>query len=304
MIKIGIMVVAQPANAASSLTRIRIKKSATQTGSFSTITTQKIATDGLAYYDTGGSNTDWYKISYLLASGSVLEDETDAFQPQDEKYTTVRRVESFLRLSTITNLSNPNIQQVTDLIKRAQDLIDYRTGHAWRLRYCGTRSGDEQSPRFEYYDIDFQYEYQTGRPIYLGHRFIRTFDSTAGDALGIYDGSTYEDFLATKTEDRDGDFWVEYDRGILYIKARWGVRKPLGLRIKYRYGESVVNRTVEDVCTKLVAIDLLTGESRGVFVPEGQFAAMSYNSKIARWREDIENSMTSLKEWKVLGMAT
>ena len=192
---------------------------------------------------------------------------------------------------------------MAELIQRAQDLLDYRCGHAWRKRYSGTRTGDEQTPRYEYYDIDFQYEYQTGRPVYLQHRFVYTLDADEGDELNVWNGNTWENWLNTKTEGRNNDFWIEYDKGLILIKARWGVRKPIALRIKYRYGERTVNRTVEDICTKLVAIDLLTGESRSVFINEGQFAAMSYNSKIARWREDIENSMTSLKEWQILSIA-
>ena len=122
----GTLIIISPAPPASDLTRWRIKRSSTQTGTFSTIATRTISSQGLAYYDLSSSSTDWYKTSYLLASGSEEEDETDAFQPQFEKYTTIRKVERFLRIPTVTNDTTPNISDMAELIQRTQDLIDYR----------------------------------------------------------------------------------------------------------------------------------------------------------------------------------
>ena len=253
-----------------------------------------------SFFDINGATTSWYKISYFRTSDEEESDQSDAFQPQDQKYSSIRRVEKFLRIPTVTNTSTPSIQDVADLIKRAQDEIDYRTGHAWRKRYSGTKSGDQQTAQYERYDIDFRFEYHTGRPVRLEHRKVFTFDSSEGDALEIWDGSSWENWLTDRTEGRDEDFWVDYEQGTLFIRQRYWIRKPIAIRIKYRYGETTVNRIVEDICTKLVAINLLYGESRNAFVPEGSGASMFPSQKIDRWEKDVENKLAGIKEFQII----
>jgi len=48
-------------------------------------------------------------------------------------YASVEDVSDFLRIP-IDATTVPNTTQITKLIDRAQDKIDRRTGHAWRLR--------------------------------------------------------------------------------------------------------------------------------------------------------------------------
>ena len=205
-------------------------------------------------------------------------------------------------MPTVTDTSTPNIQEVAELIKKAQDIIDYRTGHAWRLRFSGTKSGEEQTARREYHDISKHFEYRTGRPVYLNHRFVKTFDSNEGDKLEVWNGDEDEDWLLTKTEGREEDFWVDYEAGIVFINSRWGITRNHGIRVLYRYGENAVNKTVQDVCTKLVVIDLLLGESRSAFVPEGGAGSISHTEKINLLRQDIEDGLQSLKEFQTPGL--
>ena len=253
-----------------------------------------------SYFDIDGEETSWYKTTFYNNSDETETDRSDAFQPQNEKYTSIRNIQRFIRLPEITNSTTPSIQDVAIIIKQMQDRIDYKTGHAWRTRYSGTKTGDEQTQREEYYDLDLLYEYHTGRPVYLKHRFIYTMDANEGDAVEVWNGNEWEDWIANRTEGRGEDFWLDYDEGTFFLNARWGITRPKGIRFKYRYGEREVNELVQNICTKMVAIELIYGESRNVFVQEGQFAAMSLGNKVDKWQEDIERDMSGLKEFQIL----
>ena len=212
-------------------------------------------------------------------------------------YTTSSKIGTFLHI-TISSETTPTTTEVESRINRAEDNIDWTTGHAWRLRYSGTQSGEDTTARYEYYDVDFNYKYYTGIPVYLKHRLIRALSSASGDVMELWDGSSWTNWLTTKTEGRGNDYWLDYERGILFFKGGFSIRKPMSLRIKYRYGDTSVPKMIEDIATKMVAIDILTTESRAVIIQEGS-SALSYQQRVDRWNTEIENNLTSLKEFQV-----
>lgn len=286
----------------------KIYRSTTQSGTFSAILSGNgQAISDLTYYDQDGLSTSWYKTSYYNSSGSVESTKSAAFNlaPPDqvlsEVYTTVKKVQGLLILPTLTDSTSPTVQQVVEIISRTQDKIDHLTGHAWRLRRSATSSGTEQSAQYHYFDIEYNYEYQTGRPIFLPHRKIKELDTDEGDVLEIWDGSDWVDWISDSdhAEGRGSDFWLDYNQGILLIKARFGVRKPMAGRIKFRYGETSVNGIVEDICTKMVAIEIVQGDFRSNLLPEGD-TQLSHSKRIDNWQKDIDNSMPSIKEFPVM----
>ena len=292
----GVLIVAEPPPVTSPYTNWKCYRSTTKSGSY----TVQNGTDGqaiadLSFYDPTGDATHWYKISYWEASPTE-SGLSDPMQGLTEIYTTVKKVESFLMMGTpISDSTTPSVQQVIELINRIEDEIDYRTGHAWRLRYSGTPSGQDQTQVYESYDVGHLYEYQTGMPVYLKHRMIRTLDATAGDVFEIWNGSEWEDWIANKTEGRSDDFWVDYEQGIIYVKARWGAKGPTKMRMKYRYGETTVNRMIENIATKMVAVDILSNESKAVILPEGN-SSLTYSEKIELWKNEAEEKLVGLKE--------
>ena len=298
---IGNLIVVDQAPIGSSYNKFKVYSSETKSGSFSVIngSTGQVVTSP-SFFDVSGTSTTWYKTSYFNSSDETETDQSDAFQPQNEIYTTVRKVERFMRLPTITDTTTPSIQDVTRIIKETQDRIDYKTGHAWRKRYSGTKTGDLQTARYEYYDLDYLYEYHTGRPVYLKHRFVYTFDTDEGDVAEVWNGNEWENWLTARTEGRGEDFWVDYDEGTFFMNARWGITRPKGIRFKYRYGEREVNEIVQNICTKMVAIELKYGESRNAFIPEGQPGALVSDNKLTKWERDIETDLSGLKEFQVL----
>lgn len=292
----GVLIVAEAPPATSPYNQWRVYRATSKMGSYSLISTQSIS--DLTYYDTDGTLTHWYKISYY--DGTNESALSDPLRVISETYTTVKKVEALLQIGPLSDSTRPTIQQVMELINRVEDEIDTRTGHAWRLRYSGTSSGFETEAEYEYYDIALPCEYQVGIPIYLKHRKIRKFDASEGDAIEFWNGSEWEDWLTTKTEGRGNDWWCDYDRGILYLRAYLFGDKPVGLRVKYRYGDDFVDKTIEDIATKMVVVNILMGEDRSVLLPEGT-SNIPVLEKVNIWKQEVEEKLQHFKEFQVMG---
>lgn len=214
-------------------------------------------------------------------------------------YTTVAKVMSLLQMPTRTSSTNPTEDEIQQLILRAQDKIDNITGHAWRTRYSGTNSAQETTAQYEMYDYKGTHEYLTGVPVHVKHRKIKDLDADEGDAFQFWNGQEWEDWLATKTEGRANDFWWDYERGILYFRGYVWSRKPLGVRLKYRYGETYVPYDIEEAATKMAAMEILAGmDSRTAVVAEGS-PVMSHRERIEMWKEEVNEIIMRHKEFKV-----
>ena len=78
-----------------------------------------------------------------------------------------------------------------------------------------------------------------------------------------YFGST------TGDEARLRDWWCDYDLGIVYFNNTYPYFQWNSVKATYVYGERYVEKAIEDICTKMVAMDLLLSDDRSVLMPEG-----------------------------------
>ena len=78
-----------------------------------------------------------------------------------------------------------------------------------------------------------------------------------------YFGST------TGDEARLRDWWCDYDLGIIYFNNTYPYFQWNSVKATYVYGERYVEKAIEDICTKMVAMDLLLSDDRSVLLPEG-----------------------------------
>jgi len=78
-----------------------------------------------------------------------------------------------------------------------------------------------------------------------------------------YFGST------TGDEARLRDWWCDYDLGIVYFNNTYPYFQWNSVKATYVYGERYVEKAIEDMCTKMVAMDLLLSDDRSVLMPEG-----------------------------------
>jgi hypothetical protein len=73
----------------------------------------------------------------------------------------------------------------------------------------------------------------------------------------------------TGDEARLRDWWADYDLGIIYFNNTYPYFQWNSVKCSYVYGERYVEKAIEDICTKMVAMDLLLSDDRSVLMPEG-----------------------------------
>lgn len=235
------------------------------------------------YYVSGGSVDVWvvgYQSGSLVASGTT--------------YSTPELVASLLRLivpSTGARLvfsasTDPTVAEVNNWILEAEDVIDRDTGHAWRASTITD----------EYHDVNgngFGFA-QNEIPIRLRHRSIRSLVSGT-DKIEVWDGSSWLEYVATKTEGRGNDFWVDYTNGIIYFVGAIPYYSDKGVRVTYRYGETSVPKDIQEICTKMTALKLLENDDYIKILPEG-VSQYAIASKADSWTKDIEKKLRKHQE--------
>ena len=79
------------------------------------------------------------------------------------------------------------------------------------------------------------------------------------------------DYFGSSTGDeaRLRDWWCDYDLGIIYFNNTYPYFQWNSVKATYVYGERYVEKAIEDMCTKMVAMDLLLSDDRSVLMPEG-----------------------------------
>lgn len=204
-------------------------------------------------------------------------------------YTDSTKVAELLQIPAFDGTTTPTSTVVETIITRKEDKIDSKTGHAWRT----------VTVTDEYIDPTSIYVYGTGIRLDLSHRQITQFASGT-DKLEIWNGNEWLDYVANKTEGRNSDYWIDYTNGVIYITNRSSVYAH-GIRVTYRYGESVVSGTVEEACTKMAAIDVLAAyEQNLVFTDDGGTHKPNIQQRIDLWKEDVSEILSNLQEYNIL----
>jgi len=206
-----------------------------------------------------------------------------------------------------TDSTVPSKGTVESYIEMAQDYIDRATRHSWRWQY-------NPIPDYEYHSVEYMYQRLTGIPIYLRHRDVH-FPTTQELGLGevasvarieMFNGSDYEIWFdganpsnSTKTQGRNADWWVDTERGVLWIRNFIWLWRPLGIRVKYYYGKESATGDIKMATVMLVAKWLLMGEDRSVLLPEGT-SNVTYREKIELWDKEIKEILDRNTEYAVI----
>ncbi|KKM07978.1 hypothetical protein LCGC14_1728530 [marine sediment metagenome] len=212
-------------------------------------------------------------------------------------YCTSADVFKFLQLGAS---SDPNFTGKTDFdanttptkttveawINESEDYIDQETMHAWRAVTVTKEQHHLEAPHYQLRD---------GSEIKLLHRNIRTLTSGT-DLLEVWDGTQYLDYLANKTEGRNKDYWVNEQDGFVFVKT-YPTYTPryFGVRVTYRYGDTVVPGTIKRACVLFTAVNFLQSEDRSVLLPEGS-SNISYETKSEKWEKKAEKIIQNRKE--------
>lgn len=280
-------------------------RATSQAGAYSLIVTQALdpANPDTTYFDESGGSNHWYKAAFKNSSSGVTSSLSEAMQGTSVTlaYTSPSKVASLLQVRNSQNLAvfdgttKPNVWEVIEMIQRAEAEIDRTTGHAWREAYAYD-SADTND--YEMHDLSYDYKYLTGIPIHTIHRNIRQFSAAAGDVLQIWNGSEWEDWLATRTEGRANDWWCDYRAGTIWLRTYIYRKRPRGVRIRYRYGEQQVPLDIEKACSYLVCADIARLSDRQNVLPEGG-DQIPLQTKSDQWEKKADALLHRRKEFQM-----
>ena len=148
--------------------------------------------------------------------------------------------------------TTPTISQVESFIDMAEARVEQLTNHAWSTANAITVTDE----RARVQTVRSTAINDRGR-IQLAHYPILTLAGGSGDTLKIWEGSAYVDYVASKTMGSsvtdvvDKDFWVDTERGIIYIE-NYAIHNmlnsaPAGVSayVKYRYATATTPKDIK-----------------------------------------------------------
>lgn len=193
-------------------------------------------------------------------------------------YCTVGDVGDFLRMDFDGN-SKPSKKGVEKIIRRKTEYIDYVTKHSWL---------PEGRQYTEINNLNYNYTYTRGMPIFLKHRNILDYDPTKGDKIEAWSGTAW---LETAN-----NFNFVNERGTLYLKGfLYSIARMERIRVTYRYGgenetftDAEGNKTtippdIEDACVLLTAVDILSTDFTYSTIPYGGEGQIDKSAIMRMW---------------------
>ena len=94
------------------------------------------------------------------------------------------------------------------------------------------------------------------------------------------------------------DLWLDHQDGIIFFNNSYPFFEWNAIKASYIYGERYLEKAIQDVCTKMVAIELLMSDDRSVLIPEGT-QNVDLTSKIQLWQRDIDTTLGRYRQMVV-----
>lgn len=174
-----------------------------------------------------------------------------------------------------------NLTRYNNAILAQEDVIDRWCRTAFRIRTITDEYPNDGLQGLPDYEGFIQ--------IGLAKTDVRDLNSVSGDKVEVWNGSTFENWLTTRTQGRAGDFYLVPELGVLKLRTRVIYGDPHDrVRVTYRYGQAQVPHSVKEACALLVAAALTTtayqsqsGQGQGVdFVPA--------DTRSTRWKAQAQ----------------
>lgn len=187
------------------------------------------------------------------------------------------------RYSDHEDRGRPTLTRVNELILWAEDECDRTTRHAWRQRRVSN----------EYRDLDGSADVYGFIMVDMRHRAIRTLAAGDGAKVEVRAGSSWEDYLQTRTQGVGGDFWIQEELGLLYLKRRYFAITKDAVRLSYDYGETTVPRSIKRATALLVAAEL---EIPSVRPSSDGGDVLSIRDRADDWRREARTLLATFAE--------
>lgn len=188
--------------------------------------------------------------------------------------------------------TTPSEDDVVATIEDVQDEIDNQTRHAWR----------EVRVVEEFYNFPIEYPGRfyyrdPGIPIHLRHRKIRTPGTANADKIEIWEGgSAYVDWVETKTNDRNNDYWIDEEQGILYIKLWYPFYREKAARLTYRYGDTTVPKDIRRAAAMMTAIELIENDINTGMLTDSGVPQLDYGTRLTRMQDKVDKILKNRTE--------
>jgi len=212
-----------------------------------------------------------------ISTDSMVEEKD--ITTSKNSYTTTSRLSAFLQMKrTFNMIQHPTHVDICERIAEVEDMIDVITRTAWRVKTVTN----------EYHTLENDYVIDTGRSVRTNFYPLQTFTSGT-HKIEYWNGSSWIDWVSTKTESRSGDFWINYTDGVIYMRMPFLVTGKMNdVRLTYRYGESTVPEDIKLAATMLASINIITNEDRSMFLLGGEAANISYSGKVESWKKQAD----------------
>ena len=289
----GIFLNLTPPAIESTWDKIKIYRSTSESGTFTLLATVDVT--NLTYYDISGTSTSWYKISYYNSSTIGESALTSAIRVSATTYTHPQYVQDYLQLdSAFSDSTKPSLRTIMNWIFWAEQYVNSQCLHSWKEEIVTEEL--HNLPDKPFYDYTKRW---WELPIKLFHRKIKDFDTTKGDKLEFWDGA-WTDWVTTKTEGREDDFWVDYATGFIYLRTTYLTKGIKRIRVTYRYGEDTVPDDIQMMATLFVVKQFYMNEDRSSSTPEGEGKNLNYEQKIKYIDQQIAPILRRYKEFKCI----
>ena len=96
-------------------------------------------------------------------------------------------------------------------------------------------------------------------------------------------------------EERQKDWWAIEDNGAVLFNNQYPVLENHSLKVSYIYGQRYVDKTIEDVATKMVVKDILMSDDYTALFPEGT-QNVGLDSKIQKIEEEVKRMLVPYQE--------
>ena len=191
-------------------------------------------------------------------------------------YCTHGDVSDFLQRAVFSGSTNPTSTQVTNEVAVWEAVIDNETGHAFSSRTMTDEyhSFPTTMRKFGLFEVH----------INLNHRQISGIT-----ALNVWDGSTWENFVSTRTESRNGDWWYDASDGIIFFRGVKPFINEFAVKVTYTYGDSSVPADIKGACVRLTAIAIVSGFHQQMELGTGSMIPMDFSAKTETWRKQADD---------------
>lgn len=180
--------------------------------------------------------------------------------------------------------SKPSLEEVNGWIEDIEDWIDDYTLDSWR-----SVTVPNEMHRGERRSNVIGYGIPRSHIIYLTHKNITKPFVSGTDKLEIAENNDWIDLVDVGNGEGvvygDKDFYIDQEKGRIYVYGRYIKIGPGTVRVTYRHGHTAVKRPIKRACVLLVSMRFLSGDDYINLFPDNP-NNIQLQSKYANFKEE------------------